>query len=53
MDITWLLVVLVLLILFSSISITGALRRIAAATEKTSANIQALLAAFEKLNSRS
>jgi len=48
-----LLVGLVLLVLFSSISITGALRRIAAATEKTSADTEALLAALEKFNSRS
>ena len=36
---TWLLVVLILIVLFASISIVGALRRIGDATEKTLAII--------------
>lgn len=52
MDITWLFVAFVLLVLFSSISIIGALRRIAVATEKTAADVQALLVALEKSNIR-
>jgi hypothetical protein len=52
MDITWLLVAFLLLALFSGISIVGALRRIATATEQTATDVQALLAAVEKSNSR-
>jgi hypothetical protein len=40
MDPTWLLVVLMLIVLFASISIVGALRRIRVATEKTLAILE-------------
>ncbi|AIY02620.1 hypothetical protein ART_3021 [Arthrobacter sp. PAMC 25486] len=40
MDITWLLVVLILIVLFASISIVGALRRIRAASEKALAILE-------------
>jgi HAMP domain-containing protein len=40
MDPTWLLVVLILIVLFASISIIGALRRIRDATEKTLAILE-------------
>jgi hypothetical protein len=52
MDTIWLFVAFMLLILFSSISIIGALRRIATATEQTATDVQALLAAVEKSNSQ-
>lgn len=52
MDLTWLLVVLVLLVLFASISVTAALRRIATATEKTAADLETLLAAVQKTDIR-
>lgn len=41
MDITWLLVLLTLIVLFASISAIGALRRIRDATEKTLAIVKA------------
>jgi len=40
MDPTWLLVVLILIVLFASISLIGALRRIRDATEKTLAILE-------------
>jgi len=52
LDLTRLLVVLVLLVLFASISVTGALRRIATATEKTAADLEILLAAVRKTGIR-
>ena len=52
MDLSWLLVVIVLLVLFASISVIGTLRRIATATEKTAADLEALLAAVQKTDIR-
>ncbi|GGF04105.1 hypothetical protein [Mycetocola zhadangensis] len=48
MDITWLLVVGFLVVVFASISAIGALRRIADATEKTAADVAELLTAARK-----
>lgn len=45
MDPTWLFVILILIVLFASISVIGALRRIANATEKSAAHLEALAAA--------
>ncbi|WP_166877890.1 hypothetical protein [Salinibacterium sp. ZJ450] len=45
MDPIWLLVILILLVLFSSISIVAALRRIADATEQAAAHLESLAAA--------
>jgi len=45
MDPTWLLLILTLIVLFASISIIGALRRIRDATEKTLAIVEAQAAA--------
>jgi hypothetical protein len=52
MDITWLFVVLVLVVIFASISVTGALRRIADATEKSAADLEKLSAALDNSNPR-
>ncbi len=40
MDITWLLVVLILIVLFASISIVGALHRIRDASEKATSLLE-------------
>lgn len=45
MDPTWLYVILILVVLFASISVIGALRRIAVATEKSAAHLETLAAA--------
>lgn len=42
MDPTWLLIVLILIVLFASISVVGALRRIRVATEKSLVILQSL-----------
>ncbi|MEC5148888.1 hypothetical protein [Cryobacterium sp. GrIS_2_6] len=52
MDLTWLLVAVLLLVLFASISVIGALLRIATATEKTAADMKALLGAVRKTDIR-
>ena len=52
MDLTWLLVAIGLVVLFASISVVGALRRIATATEKTAADLDILLARSEKTDIR-
>lgn len=41
MEPTWLFVILILVVLFASISVIGALRRIASATEKTADLLEA------------
>lgn len=51
MDITWLLVVLLLLVLFASISIVGALHRIRDASEKALAILETQSARQAKENS--
>jgi HAMP domain-containing protein len=43
MDATWLLVIVILLVLFASISVIGALRRIADATERSAALLETLV----------
>lgn len=48
MDISWLAGIFVLLIVLTGISITGALRRIADATEKTAADVELLLQEVRK-----
>ncbi|WP_157156293.1 hypothetical protein [Diaminobutyricimonas sp. LJ205] len=45
MDFIWLLVILILLVLFSSISIVPALRRIADATGQAASHLESLAAA--------
>ena len=52
MDSTWLLVAIVVLVVFATISVTGALRRIATATEKTSADMETLLTALQTTDIR-
>jgi hypothetical protein len=45
MDATWLFVIVILLVLFASISAIGALRRIADATERSTALLETLVSA--------
>jgi hypothetical protein len=52
MDITWLFVVLVLVVIFASISVAGALRRIADATEKSASDLEKLVAVLDKSDSQ-
>jgi hypothetical protein len=52
MDITWLFVVLVLVVIFASISVAGALRRVADATEKSASDLEKLVAVLDTCNSR-
>ena len=52
MDISWILVVLALVAIFTSISVTGALRRIADATEKTAADVEELLQAAKRIEAQ-
>lgn len=51
MDITWLLVVLILIVLFASISIVGALHRIRKASEKALAILESQTAQQDINNS--
>ena len=51
MDITWLLVVLILIVLFASISIVGALHRILNASERALAILESQIARQDTDNS--
>jgi hypothetical protein len=47
MDITWVFVLILLVVIFAAISVIGALRRIAAATEASAAHLETLARAAE------
>jgi len=47
MDITWVLVLILLLMFFGGVSVIGALRRIAAATEASAAHLETLARAAD------